>query len=174
MIFFLTYIFRLIIITHLSFRWVKFVVLWPNRFSSTTVSPTSRSLTPSVNPTVELQTSVTSSSPTTLTNTGNQHEHITLKRRWENDIHCQGSSNRGDTSPALIETGDSVPRISLTHHQYFHPHSLICYLDLSELTFSQSQGESSLGCVFHELQIFRCSHHSFIHSFTSLLFGGLG
>ncbi|XP_052445485.1 glypican-5b isoform X2 [Carassius gibelio] len=42
--------------------------------SSTPVSPTSRSLTPSVNPTTELQTSVMSSSPTA-------HEHVTLKRR---------------------------------------------------------------------------------------------
>ncbi len=64
---------------------------------------------------------------------------------------------------ALLETGDSVPRTFLTHRQYFHPHSLICYLDLSELTFSQSQGESSLGCVCHELQISRCSRR-FIHS----------
>ncbi|XP_016295852.1 glypican-5-like [Sinocyclocheilus anshuiensis] len=49
--------------------------------SSTPVSPTSRSLSPSLHPTIELQTSVTSSSPTTLPDTGNQHEHITLKRR---------------------------------------------------------------------------------------------
>ncbi|KAK7126719.1 hypothetical protein R3I94_018037 [Phoxinus phoxinus] len=49
--------------------------------SFTPVSPTSRSLTPSVNPTIELQTSVTSSSPTTLPETANQHEHITLKKR---------------------------------------------------------------------------------------------
>uniref|UniRef100_A0A8C1SKB5 Glypican 5b n=1 Tax=Cyprinus carpio TaxID=7962 RepID=A0A8C1SKB5_CYPCA len=49
--------------------------------SSTQVSPTSRSLTPSVNPTIELLTSVSSSIPTALPNAGNQHEHITLKRR---------------------------------------------------------------------------------------------
>ncbi len=67
-------------------------------------------------------------------------------------------------SPALLETVDSVPCTSLPHRQYFHLPSLICYLDLSELTFSQSQCESSLGSVFHELHISRCSHHSFIHS----------
>uniref|UniRef100_A0A8C1ABI5 Glypican 5b n=1 Tax=Cyprinus carpio carpio TaxID=630221 RepID=A0A8C1ABI5_CYPCA len=49
--------------------------------SSTPVSPTSRSLSPSLHPTIELQTLVTSSSPTTPPDTGNQHEHITLKRR---------------------------------------------------------------------------------------------
>ncbi len=75
----------------------------------------------------------------------------------------QGSSNRG-MSPALLETGDSVPRSSVTHRQYFHPRSLICYLDLSELTFSQSQGESSLGRVFHELHLPLLSR---FHSFTS-------
>ncbi len=64
----------------------------------------------------------------------------------------------GHTSPALLETGDSVPRSSLPHRQNFHPPSLIL------LIFSQSQGESSLGLVFHELQISRCSHHLFIHS----------
>ncbi len=56
----------------------------------------------------------------------------------------------------------------MTHRQYFHPPSLICYLDLSELTFSQSQGESSLGRVFHELQISRYSR-GFIYSFQCYL-----
>ncbi len=77
----------------------------------------------------------------------------------------QGRSNHGDgghMSPALLETGDSVPRSSLTHRQYLRSRSLICYLDLSELTFSQSQGESSLGRVFHELHICHYSC-SFIH-----------
>ncbi len=36
-------------------------------------------------------------------------------------------------------------------------------IDLSEQTFSQSQGESSLGRVCHELQISRCSR-GFMHS----------
>ncbi len=64
-----------------------------------------------------------------------------------------GGRGPGDThmSIALLETGDSINRTSLTHRQYFHPRSHICFLDLSELTISQSQGESSLGRVFHEL-----------------------
>ncbi len=44
----------------------------------------------------------------------------------------------------------------------------MCYLDLSQLTFSQSQGESSIGRVFHELQISRYSH-GFIHSLLGSL-----
>ncbi|XP_056304242.1 glypican-5b isoform X2 [Danio aesculapii] len=49
--------------------------------SSTPANSTSGSLTPSVNPSLELQTSIISSSPTTLPDTGNQHEHLALKRR---------------------------------------------------------------------------------------------
>lgn len=49
--------------------------------SSTPANSTLGSLTPSVNPSLELQTSNTSSSQTTLPDTGNQHEHIALKRR---------------------------------------------------------------------------------------------
>ncbi len=59
--------------------------------------------------------------------------------------------------------GTRLPHFFLTHRQYFHPRSLICYLDLSDLTFSQSQGKSSLGRVCHELQISCCSR-GFIHS----------
>ncbi len=79
-----------------------------------------------------------------------------------------------DMSPALLETCDSVPRSSLTHRQYFHPPSLICYLDLSEPTISQSQGESSLGRVFLDLQINPLL--LWFHSLKchSLLFGPLG
>ncbi len=75
-----------------------------------------------------------------------------------------GLDGGGHTSPSLLETGDSVPPpSSVPHRQYFHQHSLICYLDFSYLIFSQSQDETSLGHVFHGLQIFRYSC-GFIHS----------
>ncbi len=46
----------------------------------------------------------------------------------------------------ILYVYDSVPRFSLTHRQYFHPSSLIGYfLDLSDLTFSQSQASHLLG-----------------------------
>ncbi len=61
------------------------------------------------------------------------------------------------------DRGTHVPRTFLTHRQYFYPRSLICCLDLTDLTFSQSQGKSSLGRVCHELQISCCSRR-FIHS----------
>ncbi len=93
--------------------------------------------------------------------------YIDLDKKFKRNItQCQGRSSRGargDMSPALLETGDSVPRTFLTHCHNFHPCSLICYLDFSELTFSQSQGESSLGRICYELQISRCSR-AFIHS----------
>ncbi len=92
--------------------------------------------------------------------------------RQRSQLNRQRRSNRGGggrhTSPALLETGDSVLRISLPHRQYSHLPSLICYLDLNELTFSQSQGESSLGCVFHELTSLSLLS-SFIHSLNCSL-----
>ncbi len=84
-----------------------------------------------------------------------------VQRSW-------GGGGGRHTSPALLETGDSVLRISLPHRQYSHLPSLICYLDLNELTFSQSQGESSLGCVFHELTSLSLLS-SFIHSLNCSL-----
>ncbi|XP_056613903.1 glypican-5b isoform X2 [Triplophysa dalaica] len=48
--------------------------------AATPISVTSKSLTPSVNPTVQLQTAVTSSSPTTSPDTA-EHHHIILKKR---------------------------------------------------------------------------------------------
>ncbi len=65
--------------------------------------------------------------------------------------------------PVRILTLQFRRSIYLPHSQHLHPPSLICYLNLSKITFSQSQGESSLGRVsFHELQISHCFHHSFI------------
>ncbi|XP_073718088.1 glypican-5b isoform X1 [Misgurnus anguillicaudatus] len=53
-----------------------------NPGSSTPISLTSKTpQSPSVNPTVELQTSVTSFSPTTSPDTDNQHQRITLTKR---------------------------------------------------------------------------------------------
>ncbi len=73
--------------------------------------------------------------------------------------------------PVRILTLQFRRSIYLPHSQHLHPPSLICYLNLSKITFSQSQGESSLGRVsFHELQISHCFHHSF----PSLLFGNPG
>lgn len=48
--------------------------------AATPISVTSRSLTPSVNPTVQLQTADTSSRPTTSPDTG-EHHHIILTKR---------------------------------------------------------------------------------------------
>ncbi len=101
-----------------------------------------------------------------------------LVRPWISSAVADGrgvatGGDGGDTSPTLLETGDSVPRIFLTQRQYFRPCSLICYLDLSELTFSQSQRESSLGRVCHELQISSCScEFSFVHSLCCLAVWG--
>ncbi len=82
-----------------------------------------------------------------------------LKISVRTSISCAAQS----LSQGCSSRGGHVPRTFLTHRQYFHPRSLICYLDLSDLTFSQSQGKSSLGRVFQELQISCCSR-GFIHS----------
>ncbi len=64
------------------------------------------------------------------------------------DFKCRPwAKNSSPKDPAL------VPRTSLPQRQYFLPPSLICYLDLSELTFSQSQHSnlSLLSSFIHAL-----------------------
>ncbi len=68
---------------------------------------------------------------------------------------------QGPHVPRTFRNRWFCPPLFFYPRQYLRPRSLICYLDLSELKFSQSQGESSLGRVF-ELHI---CHYScgFIH-----------
>ncbi len=64
------------------------------------------------------------------------------------DFKCRPwAKNSSPKDPTL------VPCTSLPQRQYFHPPSLICNLDLSELTFSQSQHSnlSLLSSFIHAL-----------------------